>query len=139
MGKKKEMPFQAKATGFLLFGGSAFAYGFSPEGQHGLWLALWLITLGGVGALLSGAFKPSGDSPGTVYVIQDKETGLYKIGRTTNMQRRMRELGVGKTARLITSKSVGDAPAVEKAAHQRYKANRLPQTEYFKLGSPPAI
>jgi hypothetical protein len=76
---------------------------------------------------------------GTVYVIQDIGTGLYKIGRTTDMDRRMRELGVGKSARLIASKRVGDAPAVERAAHQRYRANRLPQTEYFRLSGPPVI
>jgi hypothetical protein len=76
---------------------------------------------------------------GTVYVIQDSQSGLYKIGITTNMPRRMRELGVGKTARLVQQKQVGDARAVEKALHSRYSSARLPQTEYFKLSSPPSI
>lgn len=76
---------------------------------------------------------------GSVYVIQDLDSGMYKIGRTTNMKRRMRELGVGKTARLVQELSVDDAVEVEKAAHQRYKAHRLPQSEYFKLSVPPEI
>ena len=85
------------------------------------------------------AAPPEGLNPGSVYVIRDKDTGLYKIGRTGNMERRMRELGVGKTAELISHHAVGDMVAVEKAAHERYKANRLPQTEYFKLSKPPFI
>ena len=76
---------------------------------------------------------------GTVYVIQDTRTGLYKIGITNNMQRRMRELGVGKTSRLVDSKPSSNPRAVERAAHQRYKAHRLPQTEYFLLKQRPQI
>lgn len=88
---------------------------------------------------LKKAIYPQGENPGHVYVIQDKETELYKIGRTTNLERRLRELGVGRTARLISSKRVGDCHAVEKSAHKRYRRNRLPQTEYFKLPRPPEI
>jgi predicted GIY-YIG superfamily endonuclease len=76
---------------------------------------------------------------GFVYVIQDIQSGLYKIGITTNMPRRMQELGVGKTARLLQQKQVTNPRAVEKAAHERYRAARLPQTEYFKLTSPPSV
>ena len=76
---------------------------------------------------------------GTVYVIQDIKTRLYKIGRTTNMERRIRELGVGSTARLINSRQVADAAKAERGAHKRYKSARLPQSEYFKLDSPPVI
>ena len=85
---------------------------------------------------------PSANTPelaGTVYVIQDIQSRLYKIGRTTNLQRRMKELGVGSTARLISSKQVSNAAEVERRAHQRYKSARLPQTEYFKLDRPPMI
>jgi len=76
---------------------------------------------------------------GHVYVIQDKRTGLYKIGRTTDLNRRMRELGVGKSSRLIQSKEVDNAPLSEKEAHKKYKDSRLPQTEYFNLDNPPSI
>ena len=76
---------------------------------------------------------------GWVYVLRDNSTGLYKIGRTKNISQRMRQLGVGKTSTLIQKKHVSDSYAVEKAAHRRYKDYRLPQTEYFKLNSPPVI
>jgi len=79
------------------------------------------------------------DKKGHVYVIQDMRSGLYKIGWTTDMTRRMKELGVGKTSRLIQSKEVDDAPSIEKEAHIRYKNSRLPQTEYFNLDTPPSI
>lgn len=79
------------------------------------------------------------DRAGFVYVIQDIESGLYKIGRTKNLEKRMQKLGVGKTARLISSKPVANADEVEKAAHRRYRAARLPQTEYFKLDCPPML
>lgn len=83
---------------------------------------------------------PSGqNNKGHVYVIQDKRSGLFKIGRTTDMNRRMKELGVGKTSRLIQSKEVDNAPRVEKEAHNKYKSSRLPQTEYFNLDTPPSV
>jgi predicted GIY-YIG superfamily endonuclease len=88
-------------------------------------------------APLSGA--GNGSSAGTVYVIQDIATGMYKIGRTKNLDRRMKELGVGKTAKLIQHAEVSDSFSVEKAAHRRYSSKRLPQSEYFKLNSPPSI
>jgi hypothetical protein len=85
--------------------------------------------------------SPSTDpnKKGHVYVIQDKRSGLFKIGRTTDMNRRMKELGVGKTSRLIQSKEVENAPRVEKEAHSKYKNSRLPQSEYFNLDTPPSI
>ena len=84
----------------------------------------------------------SGDDPkksGWVYVLRDNSTGLYKIGRTKNISQRMRQLGVGKTSTLVQKKYVSDSYAAEKAAHKRYKNFRLPQTEYFKLTSPPIV
>jgi predicted GIY-YIG superfamily endonuclease len=74
-----------------------------------------------------------------VYIIQDTATGLYKIGRTGNMSRRMKELGVGKSARLVSQHHTSNAAALESAAHRRYKNQRLPQTEYFRLSAPPII
>ena len=83
--------------------------------------------------------KQGNTRAGFVYVVQDIESKLYKIGRTQNMERRMQELGVGKTARLVNSKYVPDAIKIERQAHIRYKSNRLPQTEYFRLQQPPSI
>jgi hypothetical protein len=76
---------------------------------------------------------------GYIYVVQDIESKLYKIGRTQNMGRRMQQLGVGKTARLVSSKHVPNAAEAERLAHVRYKDYRLPQTEYFRLQHPPSI
>ena len=106
---------------------------------YGFWG--WTIGIYCAWALLPRALfiKQKGNNPGTVYVIKDRSTGLYKIGRTKNLERRMQELGVGKTADLVSSVEVGDMNAVEKAAHRRYKDKRLPQTEYFKLDRPPQI
>ena len=80
---------------------------------------------------------PSGD--GYVYVIQDIDTGLYKIGVTNNPERRLKELGVGNSAVLISYDYFQNAREVEKNAHKRYSDYRLPQTEYFKLNQPPSI
>jgi predicted GIY-YIG superfamily endonuclease len=98
-----------------------------------IWAGIWLWF-----KFFSG-FNNEGKNPGIVYVIRDLDTGLYKIGRTKNMERRMKELGVGRTAELISRNDVGDMVAVEKAAHERYKKDRLPQSEYFKLKNPPVI
>ena len=76
---------------------------------------------------------------GYVYLIQDIDSGLYKIGKTVNLQRRMRELKVGSKTKLIESKFVIDANLREKELHNKYKNFRLPQTEYFKLDNPPEI
>ncbi len=76
---------------------------------------------------------------GYIYVVQDIESKLYKIGRTQNMGRRMQQLGVGKTARLVASKHVPNAAEAERLAHVRYKDYRQPQTEYFRLQHPQSI
>lgn len=131
-------------TFFCIVGGLVVML-FIPDTTWGPVLGMtWMIAWGSLFVYLSWLYETGhpGSSTarsGVVYVIQDTSTGLYKIGRTTNMERRMRELGVGKTARLIDSKAVNDAAAVEKAAHKRYKDSRLPQTEYFKLNSRPRI
>ena len=79
------------------------------------------------------------DKEGHVYLIQDISTGLYKIGITKNMEKRMKQLGVGDTARLIDDIFVPDARAREKALHKKYADARLPQTEYFKVGYQPSL
>ena len=76
---------------------------------------------------------------GFVYVIQDLESGLFKIGYTKNPDRRFDELGVGLTAQEISCDYFDNAREVEKAAHKKYADARLPQSEYFKLYKPPVI
>ena len=76
---------------------------------------------------------------GYVYLIQDIRSGLYKIGITKNMGKRMKQLGVGDTAKLIDDIYVPDAREREKKLHKKYKDARLPQTEYFNIGYPPSL
>ena len=76
---------------------------------------------------------------GHVYLIQDNRTGLYKIGITKNMEKRMKQLGVGQTAKLIDDIFVPDAKEREKQLHKKYKDARLPQTEYFNIGYQPSL
>ena len=76
---------------------------------------------------------------GHVYLIQDNRTGLYKIGITKNMEKRMKQLGVGQTAKLIDDIFVPDAKDREKQLHKKYKDARLPQTEYFNIGYQPSL
>ena len=76
---------------------------------------------------------------GLVYLIQDIRSGLYKIGITKNMEKRMKQLGVGDTAKLIDNIFVPDAREKEKELHKKYKDARLPQTEYFNIGYEPSL
>ena len=85
------------------------------------------------------AWEEGNSKEGHVYLIQDISTGLYKIGITKNMEKRMKQLGVGDTAKLIDDIFVPDARAREKALHKKYADARLPQTEYFKVGYQPSL
>ena len=76
---------------------------------------------------------------GHVYLIQDIKSGLYKIGITKNMEKRMKQLGVGDSAKLIDSVFSPDAREREKQLHKKYKDARLPQTEYFNIGYRPSL
>lgn len=76
---------------------------------------------------------------GFLYVIQDIASGHYKIGITSNWDRRARALGVGSKTRLMQVKSVDDMREAERQAHARYKDYRLPGSEYFNLKATPEI
>jgi predicted GIY-YIG superfamily endonuclease len=143
--KKGGLTFQQKGMGFLFVACPSLAYVADPQGMGLAYAIAWVTGIGlsiyawqMLWKVLAGLGNNQGDA-GVVYVIEEMRTGLYKIGMTTNLERRMRELGVGKTARLVQQRQVSDARAVERAAHERYKAHRIPQTEYFKLNSPPSI
>ncbi len=68
--------------------------------------------------------------PGFVYLIRNKD--LFKIGITVSMQRRMKEL---KPDEVIAVKQAANMRGIEKVLHKRYKHQRIPQTEYFRLSS----
>ena len=85
------------------------------------------------------AWEEDKSKEGHVYLIQDIRSGLYKIGITKNMEQRMKQLGVGDTAKLIDDIFVPDAKDREKQLHKKYKDARLPQTEYFNIGYEPNL
>ena len=66
--------------------------------------------------------------PGFIYLIRNKD--LYKIGITVSMQRRMKEL---KPDEIVAVKQAANMRGIEKLLHKRYKHQRIPQTEYFRL------
>lgn len=76
---------------------------------------------------------------GLVYVIRAGETNLYKIGRTTNIDRRLRQLQNMNSQTLSVVKLIHchDACATESFLHSKFKSYRC-QGEWFKL-SPSAI
>lgn len=71
---------------------------------------------------------------GIVYLIRAGETNLYKIGRTTDINRRLKQLqGMGAhTLQVIQLFSCHDAVAVESALHKKFRAYRV-QGEWFEL------
>ena len=79
------------------------------------------------------------DSSGYVYVIQDLDSGLFKIGFTKKPDCRFDELGVGLTAQEFLYDYFKNARKVEKVAHAKYAEERLSQSEYFKLYKHPVI
>jgi predicted GIY-YIG superfamily endonuclease len=69
---------------------------------------------------------------GTIYLISN-QAGLHKIGITQDWARRSRELEVGSKTTAVLTATVIRPKALELALHRRHKAERLPQTEWFRL------
>ncbi|MFB2891978.1 GIY-YIG nuclease family protein [Aerosakkonemataceae cyanobacterium BLCC-F50] len=76
---------------------------------------------------------------GIVYVIRAGHSNLYKIGRTTNIDRRLRQLQNmnSQPLTIVTLIRCHDAIAVETCLHQKFKLHRR-QGEWFEL-TPTAI
>jgi AraC-like DNA-binding protein len=75
--------------------------------------------------------KPGIDRAGYVYIYGGE--GSYKIGRTTNIQRRLKELPpLPFRAELIHTIETDDAAMLETHLHRRFKAQRL-NGEWFRL------
>jgi hypothetical protein len=66
-----------------------------------------------------------------LYLIESNRGGLYKIGITSDPDRRMRELQPRQVLALV---EVYNAKSVEKCLHAEYAHARLAGTEYFELG-----
>ena len=65
---------------------------------------------------------------GYVYVIGNKD--LTKIGMTTDLKRRMKEL---KPDKIYATAWISGYESLEKRLHAKYANSRIPQTEYFRL------
>ena len=67
-------------------------------------------------------------SAGYVYLIRNGD--LYKIGHTSNLERRLKQLQPCVLVQsLITDRSLN----LEQELHKRFQGVRLPQSEYFRL------
>jgi len=65
---------------------------------------------------------------GYVYLIQNGD--LFKIGRTDNLQHRLKQL---QPCTVIQTLKTDRSRDLEYELHQRFKSKRVPQTEYFRL------
>ena len=71
---------------------------------------------------------------GYIYLIRNGD--LFKIGRTDDPKRRMKEL---KPDEVIAIHQTDDADSLEKTLHKRFKSKRLPQSEYFRINGDEAL
>jgi hypothetical protein len=68
-----------------------------------------------------------------LYFVRHNETGLTKIGITSNWSARSTALKVGKKTKLLGIYECEDALTAEKDLHERARKYRLPGSEYFNL------
>ena len=71
---------------------------------------------------------------GFVYILKHATHG-YKIGVTTNIKRRFKELEVGIKATLVGIWSSGDYKSIEKHLHNLFFEEHCPQSEWFDISS----
>ena len=72
--------------------------------------------------------KTSDVKYGFVYFIKNED--IYKIGITDNLMRRLNEL---KPDEVINTVRCSNYETLEKQLHKKFKKQRIPQTEYFRL------
>ena len=70
---------------------------------------------------------------GYIYFLKSTLLGGYKIGITTNPASRFKALAVGTKAKLIGYWKLDAYRELEKQLHTEYKAERVPQSEWFDL------
>ena len=68
-----------------------------------------------------------------VYIIKSTLLGGYKIGITNCIERRMKQLEVGKKATKVAVFSCDHSRLLEKTLHKQYDEYRIPQSEWFDL------
>lgn len=65
---------------------------------------------------------------GYVYLVRNGD--LHKIGRTDNIQRRMKQLDPDEVIQVLETDRSRD---LEHELHKEFQTKRLPQSEYFRL------
>ena len=73
---------------------------------------------------------PERSTTGFGFVYFVRNDGIYKIGITDNLLRRIKEL---KPDEILNSVRCSNYQAIEKTMHAHFKNRRIPQTEYFRL------
>ena len=72
-------------------------------------------------------------NPGYLYLLRNPLLCGYKIGNTTSPATRFNTLSVGEKTELICYWKTDEYRELEKYFHKLYKAERLPQSEWFDL------
>lgn len=87
-----------------------------------------------------GCPKCSGQVYNTIYILKEKSSGLYKIGITSNINRRKREIRDSELIWYLDSLEHNTVVELEKLIHNKYRKERTTSkisnsgyTEYFKL------
>jgi hypothetical protein len=71
---------------------------------------------------------------GFVYIVLDLDTGLYKIGATKNISRRIRNVRIGRRLRHIATIKSDYYLEDERLYHEKYRAQHVGH-EWFKLAA----
>ncbi len=83
--------------------------------------------------------RNTNNDTGCVYLICHNETGLHKIGMTSNWERRSRELKVGTDTTKVRVVDCKNAEKWERVLHGMFKHKRIPQSEWFTISAEDAI
>ncbi|HAA28666.1 MAG TPA: hypothetical protein DCE56_14500 [Cyanobacteria bacterium UBA8553] len=94
------------------------------------------ITLNQHGIYKLSKMSPTNDRSGYIYVVRSGSSNLYKIGRTTNFQKRLKTLQTSCAVQLTVVKTFMslDAVSLEKAVHSKF-AHFRQKGEWFELNS----
>jgi hypothetical protein len=72
--------------------------------------------------------------PGTLYLLcSNADPSLHKIGITNHWHQRAKQLEVGLSTACVGRWLVNNNRQLESFLHRRFKAHRLPQSEWFHL------
>ena len=78
------------------------------------------------------ALRPRGVR-GIVFVVRSNSNGLHKIGVTKDWLRSSKQLQVGQQTTQIHTVWVNNALQIERYLQRRFRAKRMPQSDWFAL------